>query len=882
MTTELKHYGMPRRSGRYPWGSGDDPYQSAGNFISYVDSLRKEGLSDAEIAKGVGMTTRDFLEQKTAALSRVKQSRIAEAHKLKDKQWSNQAIANKLGVSEATVRNMLAPTARDKAAKISNIAEELKYHLKKNPYLDVSSGTELHMGVTQEQLKAAITMLQVEEGFVLHKPKINQAGTGEKTTTLILAPKETTFKDLINNLNDVGTVASFTEDKGATFHKPAKPKSVSSDRIQIRYKEDGGAEEDGLIYLRRGVDDLDLGNKRYAQVRIAVDDTHYIKGMAVYKDDLPKGVDLVFNTNKSKSTPKLETLKPLKDDPNLPFGAVTRPKFTTKDGKSHQTALNIIYEEGEWLNWDKNVASQVLSKQPVPLAKKQLKLTADFHQDTLTEIKSLTNPTVKKHLLMKFADSADSESVALKAAAFPRQQTQVLIPIPSLKSNQVYAPNFREGETVALIRYPHGGIFEIPLLTVTRRNKEAQSILGKTPQDAIGINSKVAEQLSGADFDGDSVLVIPNNDGKLKVGQPLKGLKDFDPKALYKRDYETLSKKNTQKAMGEISNLITDMTIRGADSETEIAQAVRHSMVVIDAHKHKLDYKQSEIDHNIQALKAKYQYDPKNPKSKGASTLISRANADIRIPEVKKRPAKEGGFIDKETGETHYVETGATYLSKKTGKEVRKLSKTTGMALVKDAFELSSGTPIEAVYATHANKLKSLANDARKTAVNTGNLVYSRQAAKTYAPEVASLKVKLGDAKKNAPLERRAQMLTQHHVSSVRKSNPDYTTAKLKEIGNKFLPEARLRVGAKKPKVNILPKEWEAIQAGAVSDHFLTEVLRNSDLKQIKEYATPKSSVTMTPSKVARAKAMLAMGYPQADIADTLGVSISTVMGAIG
>ena len=881
MTTELKHYGMPRRSGRYPWGSGNDPYQSAGNFISYIDALRKEGLTDAEIAKGVGMTTRDFLEQKTAALSRVKQSRIAEAHKLKDKQWSNTAIAEKLGVSEATVRNMLAPTAKAKAEKISNIAEELKYHLKQNPYLDVGAGTELHMGVTQEQLKAAITMLQVEEGYVLHKPKINQAGTGEKTTTLVLTPQETTFKELVNNLDKLGTVASFSEDKGATFHKPEKPKRVSSDRIQIRYKEDGGAEEDGLIYLRRGVDDLDLGNKRYAQVRIAVDDAHYIKGMAVYKDDLPKGVDIVFNTNKSKSTPKLETLKPLKDDPNLPFGAVTKPKIIMKDGKPVRTALNIIYEEGDWKDWDSNVASQVLSKQPVPLAKKQLGLTADFHKDTLNEIKSLTNPTVKRHLLMKFADSADSEATALEVAGFPRQKTQVLIPVPSLKENQVYAPNFREGETVALIRYPHGGIFEIPQLVVTRRNKDAQAILGKNPVDAIAINSKVAEQLSGADFDGDTVIVIPNNDGKIKTSLPLKALKGFEPKEIYKRDYETLKKSQAQKEMGKISNLITDMTIRGADSETEIAKAVRHSMVVIDAEKHKLDYKQSEIDHDILALKAKYQYNPKKPKSTGASTLLSRSTADVRVPELKKRPAKEGGSIDKETGELQYVETGATYVNK-AGKTVRKMTERSGMSLVKDAFELSSGTPIESVYATHANKLKAMANDARKTAVNTGNLVYSREAAKTYAAEVASLKVKLGDAKKNAPLERRAQSLTQHHVSAIRKANPEIERSKLKEIGNKFLPEARLRVGAKKPKVNILPKEWEAIQAGAVSDHFLTEILRNSDLKQIKEYATPKSSVSMTPSKIARAKAMLAMGYPQADIADTLGVSVSTILDAVG
>ena len=40
---ELQHYGMPKRSGRYPWGSGDDPYQhGSGDFLGRVDELRKD------------------------------------------------------------------------------------------------------------------------------------------------------------------------------------------------------------------------------------------------------------------------------------------------------------------------------------------------------------------------------------------------------------------------------------------------------------------------------------------------------------------------------------------------------------------------------------------------------------------------------------------------------------------------------------------------------------------------------------------------------------------------------------------------------------------------------------------------------------------------
>ena len=28
----LMHYGTPRHSGRYPWGSGENPYQRNGDF----------------------------------------------------------------------------------------------------------------------------------------------------------------------------------------------------------------------------------------------------------------------------------------------------------------------------------------------------------------------------------------------------------------------------------------------------------------------------------------------------------------------------------------------------------------------------------------------------------------------------------------------------------------------------------------------------------------------------------------------------------------------------------------------------------------------------------------------------------------------------------
>lgn len=283
--------------------------------------------------------------------------------------------------------------------------------------------------------------------------------------------------------------------------------------------------------------------------------------------------------------------------------------------------INKRAEEGDWGEWSKTLPSQFLSKQSLTLIKKQLGLAKADKQAEFDEICSLTNPTVKKALLKSFADDCDAAAVHLQAAALPRQKYQVILPLTKIKDNEVYAPNYKDGETVALIRYPHGGTFEIPILKVNNKLAEGKSVLGNTPADAIGINKKNADRLSGADFDGDTVMVIPCNSSQSKVRitstSPLKGLEGFDTKDAYGgvvekgtdgkdhyyrngKEYKIM--KNTQTEMGKVSNLITDMTLKGA-TEDELARAVRHSMVVIDAEKHKLDYKQSEIDNGISSLK---------------------------------------------------------------------------------------------------------------------------------------------------------------------------------------------------------------------------------------------------------------------------------------
>lgn len=859
----LAHYGILRKSGRYPWGSGDTQSARNKSFLDTVDELRRKNLSEAEIARGFGISTTELRAARSIAKTEQRASQIAMASRLRAKGYSNVAIGNRMGVNESTVRSLLSPGVKDRTDVLAAVSNMLKKQVSDKRYVDVGTGVEQHIGVSGTKLNVALARLK-EEGYTLHYVKVEQLGTGQQTTMKVLAAPGVKYSEVYRNRSNIKQITDFSNDGGRTFLGIRPPTSVKSDRVAVRYAEHGGSDADGVIYVRPGVKDLSLGKSRYAQVRIAVDGTHYLKGMAMYKDDLPDGVDLMFNTNKSDTGNKLDSMKKLKDDPDNPFGA------TISRQHGH---MNIVNEEGNWGEWSRSLSSQMLSKQPPTLAKAQLETTRIRRDNEFGEINRLTNPSVRKKLLESFADDVDSAAVHLKAAALPRQSSHVILPVNSLSEKEIYAPNYRNGERVVLIRYPHGGIFEIPELTVNNRHPEARRLLGTNPRDAVGINSKVAERLSGADFDGDTVLVIPNNNKKIKTSSPLKGLITFDPKSAYPA-YEGMTPMDARTKgieMGKVSNLITDMSIRGA-TQSEIARAVRHSMVVIDAEKHHLNWKQSAIDNGIPQLKAKYQGGSRS----GATTLISRASAEIRVPNRKARSAAKGGPIDTTTGKKMYEYTGESYVDKN-GSVVVKKTKSKRLAETDDAHTLSSGTPIEKIYADHSNALKELANRARLTAVGINPTPYSPSAKTAYAGEVASLDAKLSVALRNAPLERQAQLLAGTWVAQKRAANPDMEAAEVKKLKGQALTEARIRTGARKQRIDITDTEWAAIQAGAISASKLDKILANSDLDQVKALATPRTRAALSPSERTRVKAMLANGFTQAEVAEALGVSVSTV-----
>lgn len=942
-TDDVEHYGIKRRSGRYPWGSGENPYQHSGDFLSRVEELKKQGMSETEIAKAISeelpgdreITTTQLRAYKGIASGERRQLLVARAKSLRADGLSLNEIAREMGFkNDSSVRSLLNDTAEKRMNAVNNTVDILKKQIAEKGMLDVSEGVERELGLgSREKFNQALAVLEAE-GYPVYPRGIPQVtNPGRQTDILVLCPKGTEYKEIYNT-SKIQTVADYvTYDGGESYRKAFEyPSSMDSKRLKVRYAEDGGELKDGVVEIRPGVEDLSLGKDHYSQVRILVDGTHYIKGMAVYGDpkDFPAGVDVIFNTNKKQSVPvkggkESSVLKPIKSDPDNPFGALVKehggqryyddPNGQYEDpltGKKQSLSLiNKTKEEGDVGDWSKKIPSQFLSKQSLQLAKRQLDLELQDRKLEFEEIDNLTNPTVRKVLLKDFANGCDGAAVTLKAAALPRQKYEFILPLTTIKDTEVYAPQFKDGETVALVRFPHEGTYQIPILKVNNKNAEGKKVITPQALDAVGISKKTAERLSGADFDGDTVLVLPCNSEQSKVkitNRPISAeLEKFDNKTYkfdqiktdehgvdhyYRNGIEFKPMKNpktgydsTGLEMGRISNLITDMTLRGA-SESELVRATKQAMVVIDAAKHGLDWRQAEKDNAIAELRDKYQghVDPETGKWRtGAGTLISRASAPIQVrkrvgsPKINKKGEKwydptkpEGALVYKEVVETY---------TDKHGKTVERTQDSTRMAEVSDARKLISDadTPMERIYAGFANEMKNMANKARMMYATSKGIKYDRDAAAKYASERESLLAKLRVAQANAPRERAAQILANSVMEAKRQENPDMSSKDKKKAAQQALVAARLQVGAKRSEIDITDREWEAIQAGAISDNQLMQILEKADVDKLRERATPRKKTELTAAKINKIEAMKAFGYTIEEIANSLGVSTSTV-----
>lgn len=930
----LMHYGVGHEdnppgpgSGRFPYGSGVNPGQHQPYTLAkQVKELKDQGLTAKEIAEGLGFkSTTQLRAHLSLEKDRQKAYLSSEVPRLRAKGMTIKEISERLDISDGSVRNYLDADRKIQIGKTTTVANALKSELENKKYIDIGSGVELEIanGVSKERLKTAVEMLKAE-GYEVVYPQIEQLGNpGKKTTIMTLCAKGVDKKDAYKEIGDDPSViepfTTYFQDNGASALGLKPVESIDSSRVHIRYAEevgpDGarGIDRDGMIQLRRGVDEVSLGKSNYAQVRIAVDGTHYMKGMAVYGDDslFPPGCDIIYNTNKKMGTPPEDVFKEMKHIKNPdgskgpvnqanPFGASViqnqyddngritaggQSYWTDSEGKEHLRVINKVNDQGGWQKWSLSASPQFLSKQPKELIERQLKLTLEDRQAEYADIMEISNDTVRRKLLEDFREDLYSSAGHLKAKAFPNQTDNVLISIPSLGEDECYCPNYAHGEKLALIRFPHGGPQEIVVAKNNLHCKEAIDTIGPNAPDALGLHPSQYPKLSGADSDGDNVVTIPLSTAKIQSKPIFEGLQDFDTKSYKFADPDApgMTSQNKQTEMGKATNLIADMGLLGA-KEPEIERAIKYSMVVVDAEKHHLDYKKAYQDLNIRQLKIDYQ----GGANKGAVTFVTRAGSEDHVPEYRTYG------IDPETGRDIIKETGEVYYTKETPKKKEPYLKEHVKTQTQDKIDtirlkggdarelMSSQTnphPVEELYANYANELIRMGNEVGKQIAKAPKLVYSPSAAKEYAPEVESINNKLIAALKNAPRERQAQALGTARFKAQVEQNPSLLDdkAEKKKVKGQCLTQARADVGAKKPSVKLEPREIEAINAGAISDSKLKTILDNADMDIVRKAFQTNTKNGISASMEALARSMAANGYSNADIAARLGVSATSV-----
>jgi len=420
----LKHYGTPHHSGRYPWGSGEDPQRSK-SFATRVSELKKQGLSEPTIAKLENLKNSTELRARIHMDSEAKYgAQSAMASRLRAKGYSDVAIARRMEISPNTVKNLLLPETQERHRITEATKEMLKKQADSKGMIDIGASSNLQLGVTKTKMDVSISELE-HQGYVVTNIQTPQLGTSNKTTVRVLmspalikkAMAEYEIKDpekwkiktkdeqdatiayvyASKNSSDIKMITDWSSDGGLNYKSVQPPVALNSKRVMVRFDDDtpSGTAMDGVIQLRRGVPDLSLPpDNRYGQVRIAVDGTHYMKGMVIYSNDLPPGIDVIYNSNKKSSVGKLGAMKKMNSKVGIEdggsiyldsdgkqkineFGASIRQMtYLDKKGKEQQSALNIVGfagkqdsgVEGSWQTWSKTLSSQFLAKQSPELA----------------------------------------------------------------------------------------------------------------------------------------------------------------------------------------------------------------------------------------------------------------------------------------------------------------------------------------------------------------------------------------------------------------------------------------------------------------------------------------------------------------------------------
>lgn len=872
------------------WGTKEHPYDTANAFLEALAQFKAGGGTDKEFGDYLGLSSSNFRDMKSAAKNDVLSENIKSLNDMINRGNSLRSAAAALGVPEATARGWLSTKSNKGGSQIDSITSELRNMLADGKYVDIGEGSEYILGVSTEKLRAAVKKLETEGYHVINYYQ-RQMTSINKTQMKVLVPADVESVDVRKDKSKISPPLFYMDSSTGKAEKFERPRSISSNRVQVLAADDPhplggvGIDRDGLIEVRRGVPELSLGKANYAQVRILVDGNKYLKGMCVYAPEgsLPDGIDVRFNSNKPTAE---KGYKEAKSNPNNPFGAnikeddelmLAQRHYIDKDGNRQLSCLNIVSEEGTWFEWSKSLASQVLSKQRIDVIKRQLDSSLNANYRSYLKIMEIENEDIRAKMLDDLAGKIDQNAVALKGAAFNRQAAHVIIPNPDLKPGEIYAPNYRDGESCVLIRFPHGGLFEIPAVKVNNKSKSSKELIGNSI-DAICMNPVDAKTLSGADFDGDTVQVIPNNDGAMIRMEAQKDLQDFDP-GIYKlgnypNEKPLKNKERGYQYMGSITNLITDMSMMGADVKDLVA-ATKFSMVAIDAWKHGYAVKPAWKELGIDDLIKKYRHG-----KRGASTIISRTKSPVYVPEQRlvtnKYEVPKDRLKDWEAGKPVYIPTGRKKFDKKTGEYVV-AQMTVDKGSVQDPRNLVGHlSPKEDVYADFAYNMHELANSCRKEARMAAAYQKDVNATNKYADAVESIKAKVISRKRKSPYERLAQLIAEADLQVKISDAPELTDnpKELKKAAAASLERARKKIQLTDVDITLTDEEWEALFSNALTSDMFNYVLRHCDPIELSKRALHESDPVMSENMVKRINEMSKNGYSRLEIAEHTGFTL--------
>ena len=170
MEDYIEHYGMPRRSGRYPWGSGENPYQHAVDFIGRVEQMRKDGFSyidedgkvwtgDTGIAKSMGLTTTEFRTELSICKNERRAYNVATAKSLKEDGLGETEIARRMSerlgkdINESTVRSWLDKDSENRMNTAKEKAQYIKEQIDKKGIVEIGAGVDRQLGISPEMMK---------------------------------------------------------------------------------------------------------------------------------------------------------------------------------------------------------------------------------------------------------------------------------------------------------------------------------------------------------------------------------------------------------------------------------------------------------------------------------------------------------------------------------------------------------------------------------------------------------------------------------------------------------------------------------------------------------------------------------------------------------